>query len=134
MQLVKWTPFTDLFEDFDSMMRPMRFSPAVDVYEEKDNIVVETPLAGIDPEKVNITVEDNVLRIEGQSEKKSEVDDKNYYRKEVRFGSFSRTIALPKTVNGDKAQASYDKGMLKIVIPKAEEAKPKSIKITMQAK
>ncbi len=116
------------------MMRPMRFSPAVDVYEEKDNIVVETPLAGIDPEKVNITVEDNVLRIEGQSEKKSEVDDKNYYRKEVRFGSFSRTIALPKTVNGDKAQASYDKGMLKIVIPKAEEAKPKSIKITMQAK
>lgn len=105
------------------------FTPAVDMYEDKDNIIVETQLAGIDPEKVDISIENNVLCIKGESEKKSEVEDKNYYRKEIRRGSFYRSIPLPTKVDGDHAEALTEGGILKISIPKAAEVKPKSIKI-----
>ena len=74
-------------------------------------------------------MEDNVLHVSGSNEHKSEVDEKNYYRKEVRYGAFNRVVALPKAVVGDKADATFDKGILKITMPKAEEAKPKSIKV-----
>jgi HSP20 family protein len=103
------------------------FVPAMDVYEDKDNVYVESPLAGVDPHKVNITIEDNVLKIEGSTEKKSEVDEKNYYRKEVRSGGFYRTVALPSHVQADKAEANFSNGMLKITVPKTEEVKPKKI-------
>lgn len=131
MTLIKWRPFwPDWDEDFFRWPKEAEgFTPAVDVYETKNEVVVETPLAGIDPEKVEITVENNVLKIEGKSEKKSEVEEKNYYRQEIRSGSFYRAVALPTAVQGDKAEAEFDKGMLKVVIPKAEEAKPKTIKI-----
>ncbi len=139
MPIVKWTPAGNIFDDMDSMFNDawlpvmrQNFAPAADVYEDKDNVVVEMPLANIDPQKVDITVENNVLTVSGKSEHKSEVDEKSYYRKEIRTGSFSRTIALPKSVRGDKAEASYDKGVLKIVVPKAEEAKPKTIKVQVK--
>lgn len=112
------------------MMPQQIMNPALDVYEDKDQVIVETPLVGIDPAKVNIEIEDNILKISGQSSHKSEVDDKSYYRKEVRYGSFYRAISLPKAVMGDNAQANYKDGILKISVPKAEEAKPK--KITMK--
>ena len=89
-------------------------------------------MAGIDPEQVDVAMENDVLTIKGQTEKKSEVEDKNYYRKEMRAGSFYRSVALPARVAGDKAKATYEKGMLKIVIPKAEEAKPKTIKVEVK--
>jgi HSP20 family protein len=137
MPIIKWTPAGNMFNDMDQMFNDawlpvmrQHFAPAVDVYEDKDNVVVEMPLANIDPEKVEITVENNVLTVSGKSEHKSEVDEKNYYRKEVRTGMFNRSIALPKSVNGEKAEATYDKGVLKVVVPKAEEAKPKTIKVT----
>lgn len=123
----------DRFLDASWMpMVPQRImNPAMDVYEDKDNVIVETPLVGIDPTKVNIEIEDNILKISGQSSHKSEVDDKNYYRKEVRYGSFYRAISLPKSVMGDKANATYKDGVLRITVPKAEETKPK--KITVKA-
>ena len=133
MSIVKWTPFLpSWFDEFDREDRPSitGFTPALDVYQDKDDMVVEAPLAGIDPAKVEISIENDVLTIKGESEKKSEVEDKNYYRKEVRSGSFYRAVQLPTRVSGDKAEASYDKGILTIRIPKAEEAKPKTIKIT----
>ena len=105
------------------------FTPAVDIYEDKNNIIIETQLGGIDPEKVDISIENNVLLIKGESEKKSEVEDKNYYRKEIRRGSFYRSVALPIEVDGDKASAINEDGILKITIPKASETKPKIIKI-----
>jgi len=105
------------------------YTPAVDMYEDKDNIIVETQLGGIDPEKVDISIENNVLTIKGESEKKSEVEDKNYYRKEIRRGSFYRSIPLPTKVDGEKAQAINEDGILKITVPKASEVKPKTIKI-----
>ncbi len=141
MALIKWTPFP-LIDSFDEMDKFFEnwpvvsnsFTPALDVYEEKDNVVVEVPLAGIDPEKVDVSIENNVLTIKGENEKKSEVEDKNYYRKEVRWGSFYRSVALPTKVNGEGAEANYDQGVLTIRIPKAEEVKPKTIKINTSKK
>lgn len=138
MALIKWTPFFSELEDmeknFESMLPAVRgdrfgFTPAVDMYEDKDNIIVETQLGGIDPEKVDISIENNVLTIKGESEKKSEVDEKNYYRKEIRRGSFYRSIPLPTKVDGEKAAAVSEGGTLKITVPKAAEVKPKTIKI-----
>ena len=114
--------------------RDYGFMPAVDVYEDKNNVIVETQLAGVDPEKVDIAIENNVLSIKGDSEKKSEVEDKNYYRKEIRRGSFYRSVPLPTHVIGEKASASAEDGVLKVVIPKAPETKPKMIKIRTSKK
>lgn len=120
----------DRFLDANWTMVPQRImNPALDVYEDTNNVIVETPLVGIDPSKVNIEIEDNILKISGQSSHKSEVDDKNYYRKEVRYGSFYRAVSLPKAVVGDKAEATYKDGILKISVPKAEEAKPRRISV-----
>jgi HSP20 family protein len=137
--LIKWSPFFDGFEDADKMFSefvPMvrradsaGFVPAIDMYEDKDNLIVETQLAGIDPEKVSIAIENDVLTIKGESEKKSEVEDKNYYRKEIRRGSFFRSIALPAHVDGDQARAITADGILKISIPKKSESGAKNIKI-----
>jgi len=138
MSLIKWTPFFPEFDDMEknleSMLPAVRgsqfgFTPAVDMYEDKDNVVVETQLGGIDPDKVDISIENNVLTIKGESEKKSEIDEKNYYRKEIRRGSFYRAIPLPTKVDGDKAAAVSEGGILKITVPKASEVKPKTIKI-----
>jgi HSP20 family protein len=78
---------------------------------------------------VDISIENNVLCLKGESEKKSEIDEKNYYRKEIRRGSFYRSVSLPTKVDGDNAKAVNDGGILKISIPKAPEVKPKTIKI-----
>ena len=143
MSLIKWTPFLSEFDDMDKVMESMLpavrgnqfgYTPAVDMYEDKDNIIIETQLGGIDSEKVDISIENNVLSIKGESEKKSEVEDKNYYRKEIRRGSFYRSIPLPTKVDGDKASAVNEDGILKITIPKASETKPKTIKIQSKNK
>lgn len=129
MALIRWAPFwPELNEDLWAG-DVFNFSPAVDVYEDRENVTVETPLAGIDPEQVSIEIEDNILKISGKAEKKSEVDEKNYYRREIRQGSFYRAVVLPKAVDGNKAAATYDQGILKITVPKREEAKPKTIKV-----
>lgn len=136
MSIIKWRPMFDLnFPDFDRFFEdwPITsagFVPALDVYQDNENVYVETPLPGIDPSNVNISIENDVLTIEGKSEKKSEVDEKNYYRKEIRSGSFHRAVALPAAVNGEGANAEYKDGVLKITIPKEERAKPKQIKIS----
>lgn len=135
MPIIKWEPLWKPFEDMENMLSdfPMGklrgFSPAVDVYQDKDNVYVETPLAGVDPNNVEITVENDVLSIRGESKKESEVEEKEYYRKEIRSGSFFRSVALPAHVVAEKAEASSKDGLLKVTIPKAPEAKPKTIKI-----
>ncbi len=146
MSLIKWSPFLndgfgfdDMDKAFNEMLPAVRgnqfgFTPALDMYEDKDNIIVETQLAGIDPEKVHISIENDVLCIKGESEKKSEIEDKNYYRKEIRRGSFYRSVPLPTKVEGEKASAVNEDGILKIFIPKAAEVKPKTIKIQTKNK
>lgn len=141
--IIKWTPFFEPYEDMDKMfsdfMPAVRgnqsgFTPAIDMYEDKDNVIVEAQLSGIDPDKVSIAIENDVLSIKGESEKKSEIDEKNYYRKEIRRGSFYRSVPLPAHVQGDNAKAVAEDGVLKISIPKAPETKPKTIKIENKKK
>jgi len=138
--IIKWSPFFEGFEDMDRVFSEMvpavvrrdgsvGFVPAIDMYEDKDNLIVETQLAGIDPDKVSIAIENDILTIKGESEKKSEVEDKNYYRKEIRRGSFHRSIQLPAHVDGDKASAVSESGILKISVPKRQEGTAKTIKI-----
>jgi len=126
MRLIPWSPLMNM-QDMQEL--DFGFKPAMDIYQDKDNVIVETPVVNADPNKVNITIENDVLTVEGQSEKKSEIDDKNYYRKEVHYGSFSRQVALPVAVNGDQAEAEYKDGILRISIPKAPQAKKKTIKV-----
>ncbi|MFA5029448.1 MAG: Hsp20/alpha crystallin family protein [Patescibacteria group bacterium] len=139
MALIKWTPFpfAEPYDEMDKFFESWpalanNFTPAIDVYQDKEAVIVEAPLAGIDPEKIDIAIENDVLTIKGENEKKSEVDEKNYYRKEVRHGSFYRAVQLPTRVAGDAAQATYNKGILTIRIPKSPEAKPKSIKVQIK--
>ncbi len=137
-KLVRWNPFLDSFEDVDKVfsdfMPALRddsriFTPAIDVYEDKNDTVVEIQLAGIDPEKVDLSIENDALIIKGESEKRNEVEEKNYYRKEIRRGSFYRHVALPAPVDGDNAKAIAEDGVLKVIIPKAKAIKTKTIKI-----
>lgn len=141
MSLIKWNPFLSEGYNIDDMDKIVNeylpavrsgqfgFTPALDMYEDKDNIIIETQLAGIDPEKVSISIDNDVLCIKGESERQSEVEEKNYYRKEIRRGSFYRSVPLPTKVDGDSATAITEDGILKITVPKAAEAKPKNIKI-----
>ncbi|MFA6427018.1 MAG: Hsp20/alpha crystallin family protein [Candidatus Magasanikbacteria bacterium] len=145
MSLVRWSPMWDPFEDMEEMMNRLpttgnfsqmqkAFVPAMDIYQTEKAVVVETPLAGIRPEDVQVTVEKGVLTIQGQSRKEHEVDEKNYYRKEVRSGSFFRQVALPTPVLEDKVAAEFAEGVLKITCPKASPTVSKKIAVKVVKK
>lgn len=137
MSLIKWSPFFEPFE-MDTFFKDMLptagnrqngLVPAVDMYEKNDAMVVETALPGVNPKDVELSVENGVLIIKGQSERKTEIDEKEYYRKEIRSGSFMRQIVLPEGVRQDDAKASFKDGILAIEFPKTEKKQSKTIKI-----
>ncbi len=130
--LMRWSPMWDIDKFFGEDWGMGEFAPMMNIYQDKDNVIVETALAGIEPGKVDISIENDVLTISGRTEEKKEVKREDYYRKEIREGSFSRSVILPMPVKADKAEASYDKGIMKIVIPKAEAAKPKKIAVKVK--
>ncbi|MGI6103863.1 MAG: Hsp20/alpha crystallin family protein [Patescibacteria group bacterium] len=132
--ITRWFPLRDMdrFFDDESFWEGADFVPAINVYQDKDNVMVETLIAGVDPKNVEISVENDVLTISGKTQMKSDIKREDYYRKEIREGSFTRSVILPMQVKGDKAEASYDKGILKIRLPKAEAAKPKKIAIKVK--
>ena len=138
--LVPRRPSLEGFEDFEKMFDRMgnksliNGSPAIDIYEKGNSIIVEAPLIGIDPKNVEISIENEILTIQGRMEKKSEVEDQNYYRREIRSGSFYRQIPLPKLVIGDKASAVCEDGLLKVVVPKAPEGNSKKIAVKIITK
>lgn len=140
MSLIKWSPFFEPFENFDKMFenlpavagRGQGLVPAIDVYDTKDKVVIETALPGVEQKDVKLSVENNVLTISGSTERKTEVDEKDYYRKEIRSGSFMRQVALPQGVKEDEAKAAFKDGILKIELPKSDKLKPKSIKIDVK--
>ncbi len=131
MSLIKFDPFMELDNQIERVRSLQNsFVPKIDIYEENNNVIVETPLVGIKPEDVEISIENRVLTIKGQTEKHHEVEEKNYYRKEVRSGSFHRQISLPVAVKEDETVAEYKNGLLKIICPKAEgESKKIKVKI-----
>ncbi|MBI2607396.1 MAG: Hsp20/alpha crystallin family protein [Candidatus Doudnabacteria bacterium] len=133
--LVRWTPFRELdrwFEDdFFSPMTRM-FSPAVNLYETDNEVVAEVSIPGIDPKKVNVEIENNVLHIRGEETVEQEDKGKDYFRKEIRSGMFARSLQLPEEVEADKISATSEKGILKIIMPKSEKAKPKKVAIEVK--
>lgn len=141
MSLIKWSPFFSPFENFDKFFDgfPQPTSqgsglvPAVDVYDNKDSVVVETALPGVSPKDIELSVQDDVLSISGSTERKTEVDEKEYYRKEIRSGTFMRQVMLPSGIKGEEAKASFKDGILKIEIPKVEKVTPKTIKIDLNS-
>jgi HSP20 family protein len=141
--MTRWDPFQDmltlreamsqLFED--SFVQPAGarggrgFVPALDLSETQDGFVVEAALPGLKPEDVEITVENNLLTIKGETRRESEDKQRNYHRVERSFGAFQRTIGLPSTVKADQIKATMTDGVLRLDIPKAEEVKPRRISV-----
>jgi HSP20 family protein len=103
--------------------------PPIDVYEQKDRFVVVVELPGIEPDGVEVSVEDSTLSIRGERRFYDEVDDDAFHRVERRYGQFSRALTLPPTADPNAIQAAFDKGVLTVAVPKAEQAKPKKISI-----
>ena len=141
MPLVPWRPLRDL-EDWEwpewperlFSHLPMRRAPKMDIYEDDGNVVAEVELPGVDPKNIEVEVKDNILRVEARGEEKKEEKKKGYYRKEISKGFYKRVVPLPAGVKGEKAEAGYKEGILKIVIPKIRTIKKakKGIKIKVK--
>ena len=105
------------------------FTPAVDVYEDEHNLVLKLEVPGMNEEDLKVSMENNSLTISGERKFEKEEKEENFHRIERRYGTFTRTFRLPNTVDAEKVEASYDKGLLKITLAKRAEAKPKAIKV-----
>lgn len=136
MALVKWEPFSEFdrfFNDFPSLAtREGGWDLSVDLYEEGGNVVAQMNVPGVDPDKLDISVEDNFLRIAGSREDEQEKEDKHYYSKEIRRGGFERVVRLPQDVERKKVEATYDDGVLKVVMPKKEPSDEDKIKVQVK--
>jgi len=147
--IVRWEPFRDivslrqamgkLLED--SFVHPAYIWPelrgdelALDMYQTKDDIVVKTALPGIKPEEVDISITGDTLTIKGEHKEEQEVKEEDYMRKECRYGAFARSIVIPVQVKADKAEATFENGVLTLTIPKTEAVKPKQIKVKAESK
>jgi HSP20 family protein len=105
------------------------FVPPVDVYEDEHNLVLKLEVPGINEEDLKVSLENNTLTVTGERKFEKEEKEENFHRIERRYGSFTRTFRLPNTVDSEKVEAGYDKGILKLTLAKKAEAKPKQIKI-----
>jgi HSP20 family protein len=112
----------------------MVWAPAIDVVEEEDKFSVRVELPGVNEEDVNVAIAGDTLTIEGEKKAESEVKRKGYYYSETSYGSFSRSITIPSTVDTSNIEANYDKGVLEISLPKAPEVKPKKIAVAYKKK
>ena len=145
MAIQRWEPFGDLmslrqamdklFEE--SVVRPRDWifglgeaaRVPLDVYETDTEVVVKASLPGVKPDDIDVSITGNTLTIKGDTKSESEVKRESYYRQERRYGAFSRTAVLPSNLKAADAQASFEHGVLTITIPKAEEARPQTIKV-----
>ena len=149
--MMRWDPFQDLRSAQDEMaqMSPMlahalglharqqgneramttAWAPALDISERKDAYLVTVELPGLKPEDLDITMEDGLLTIQGERQFTSESSEQQFHRVERRYGAFRRSITLPAQVQAEQIEASFDNGVLQIVVPKMEEAKPKRIQV-----
>lgn len=107
------------------------WTPALDVYENKDNYTVKAELPGMKKEDIEVSLHEGTLSISGERKSESKHEDAEVYRAERFFGRFQRTVALPSTVAADKVKAAYKDGVLTITLPKTEEAKPKQIDVAV---
>jgi len=139
MDLRPWNPFNDIDNIGREMSRffdyiPSRLfggvsTPRVDVYQTQNDVVVKAEIPGVSKEDLNVYIDENSIRLSGQTKKEEELKDENIYRMERHYGSFSRTIPLPVEVKSEQAKAEYKDGILTITIPKVEPSKPKGRRI-----
>jgi len=124
----------DMFGDVNGDARETKanWAPTIDVIEKDDSIVLRAELPGMEEEDVEITVENRNLTIQGEKKFEHEETEGNYRRLESRYGSFYRSFSLPTTVDQDRIDARFSKGVLEIELPKAEQAKPKKISVKVQ--
>lgn len=138
MPIIKYDPFKELDRFFDEdifgLVPPMRrnFAPPMDVYETDKDLVVELQAPDLDSSRVNISVEEGVLKIEAGKKEEKEHEGKNYYRKEIRSDNFVRMLALPIEVKDDEAEAKYENGILRVSLPKKEAVKAKKVEIKIK--
>jgi len=140
----RWEPLSEmvslrnamdrLFED--SVVRPSVFLRAneggllpLDIYQTKDDVVVKASLPGFKPDEVDISITGDTLTIKGEHKEEEETTEGEYWLKERRYGTFSRTLTIPVEVKSEKAEAAFENGVLTLTLPKAEEVKPKQIKV-----
>ena len=149
MAIVRFEPFRDLLTIQDRMSRLFNeafhgapgadddwalggsWAPAVDILEQEGNIVLKAELPGVDPKDVDIRVENNTLTLRGERRFDNEAKREDYHRVERSYGAFARSFSLPTVVDTEKIQADYKDGILKVTLPKKEEAKPKQIAISV---
>lgn len=141
MSIIRWDPFSELRQTVDRVLdesfRPFRFLTGVaelgeiplDMYQTANDVVVKAALPGVQPEQVDITISGDLLTIKGETRVEEEIKREDYFRQERRYGAFSRSVTLPGSLKSEKAEASFENGILTLTIPKAEEAKPRAIKI-----
>ena len=150
MALIRWEPAAELgaiqnemnrlFNTFVDQPNPTgrggadrRWIPAMDLVETDDHLVLRADLPGLDSDDVNIEVKDGVLTVSGERRAEHEEKADGYYRVERAFGGFSRSLSLPEHVDAERIDASFDKGVLEIRIPKPEERKPQRVEISAPA-
>ena len=133
MYLTKWNPFREMERNFLGSAFDFGGSdfwhPVVDLYEKDNNIVIKAELPGLQQDDIEVKVEQNHLIIKGERKKEEEHKDKKFYRSERNYGMFHRVFGLTDSVDAEKISAKYRDGVLEIVLPKANKAKPKKIKI-----
>ena len=150
MNIIKYDPFREMRSLQDEVNRLftssfsrgggdndlMRgaWSPSVDIFENRNEIVLEAELPGMKPEDVNISIENNVLTIHGERKFEKKDDNDNFHRVERSYGSFTRSFTLPPTVQSENAQAEFENGVLRLILAKREEAKPRRIEIKATGK
>ena len=110
------------------------WAPPVDIYETDNALVLKADLPGIDPKDVDIRIENGVLYLKGERKFEKEEKKENYHRIERSYGAFTRSFALPNSINADHVKAEYKDGQLILTMPKREEAKPKAVKINVEQK
>jgi HSP20 family protein len=148
MTLTKWDPFKDLLslQDrmnrlFDESVRNVKpgdealssaiWSPAVDIYETDDEVVVKAELPEVNQKDIDIQIENNTLILRGERKLNKETKKENFHRIERAYGTFSRSFTLPGTIDQEKISADYKDGILKISMPKREDTRPKQIKVAI---
>ncbi len=145
--ITRWDPFREFTTVQDRLNRLFResygpeareeslitggFAPPVDVYEDEHNVTLKIEVPGIDEKDMDVRIENNVLTVHGERKFEKEEKEENFRRVERQYGSFTRTFTLPTTVDAEKVSANNDKGILKIVLPKKAEAKPKQVKVNV---
>lgn len=146
MQVIsQWNRFRNLsnFQDqFNRLFEPTRegqadnsaltsWAPAVDIYENENELVIKADLPEIDEKNLDVRVENNTLTVRGERKFEQEVKEENYLRVERAYGSFSRSFSLPSSVNTEAIKADYKNGVLTVALPKRAESKPKQVKINV---